>query len=157
MSALDAVAILVREDGGFVISTDRARLDLDVIHGFLAQQSYWCRGIPRGVVECAVANSLCFGIYGDSGQQVGFARVVTDFATYGYVADVFVLPEWRGRGLSKRLMRAVLDHPALQGFRRLTLATRDAQGLYAQFGFTTSRRPDWQMERFNATVYGDPL
>ncbi len=82
---------------------------------------------------------------------------MTDFATYGYIADVFVLPEWRGRGLSKRLMEAILAHPGLQGFRRLTLATRDAQGLYARFGFTTSLRPDWQMERFNPNVYGDPL
>jgi GNAT superfamily N-acetyltransferase len=142
---------------GFVISTERDRLDLDVIHDFLSRQSYWCRGIPRATVERAVANSLCFGIYADSGGQIGFARVVTDFATFGYVADVFVLPAWRGRGLSKQLMQAIVDHPALQGFRRLTLATRDAQGLYAQFGFKTSPRPDWQMERFNATIYGDPL
>ena len=142
---------------GFEISNDRARLDLDVIHDFLTRQSYWCRGIPRATVERAVANSLCFGVYDQKGTQIGFARVVTDFATYGYVADVFVLPDWRGRGVSKRLMQAIVDHPALQGFRRLTLATRDAQGLYAQFGFKTSARPDWQMERFNATVYGDPL
>jgi N-acetylglutamate synthase-like GNAT family acetyltransferase len=141
----------------FVVSTDRARLDLDLIHGFLSRQSYWCRGIPRATVERAIANSLCFGIYTEAGSQVGFARVVTDYATYGYVADVFVLPEWRGRGLSKRLVQTIVDDPALQGFRRLTLATRDAQGLYAQFGFKTSTRPDWQMERFNPTVYGDPL
>lgn len=142
---------------GFVVSNDRDRLDLDLIHGFLSRQSYWCRGIPRATVERATANSLCFGVYTDTGAQVGFARVVTDYATYGYVADVFVLPEWRGRGLSKRLVQTIVDHPALQGLRRLTLATRDAQGLYAQFGFKASIRPDWQMERFNASVYGDPL
>lgn len=153
MSAFDGN----RPDAGFVVSSDRARIDLDVVHGFLSRQSYWCRGIPRVVVERAVANSLCFGAYTLPGAQVGFARVVTDFATYGYIADVFVLPEWRDRGLSKRLMEAILRHPGLEGFRRLTLATRDAQGLYAQFGFAPLMRPDWQMERFDANVYGDPL
>ena len=118
---------------GYSISSDPARLDIDVIHGYLSQ-SYWSPGIPRAVVERAIANSMCFGIFKGE-EQVGFARVVTDRATFAYLADVFVLEAHRGKGLSKALMREIRGHPDLQGLRRWMLATRDAHGLYRQFGF----------------------
>ena len=132
-------------DAALTISTDPARLDLDVVHGFLAGSSYWATGISREVVERAVRHSLCFGAYAGDGQ-VGFARVVTDHATYAYVSDVFVLPSHRGRGVGKRLMAAIVAHPELQGLRRWHLATRDAHGLYRQFGFGPPRHPERQME-----------
>jgi RimJ/RimL family protein N-acetyltransferase len=115
------------------VSTDPSRLDFELIHRFLAS-SYWAQDRPRAVVERSLANSLCFGVYLD-GRQVGFARVVTDRAVFAYLMDVFVLPEHRGRGLGKALVRAVLAHPDLQGLRLFALRTRDAHGLYAQFGF----------------------
>lgn len=117
----------------FLVSTDKSKLDLDVIHRFLTD-SYWSPGIPRHIVEKAIENSLCFGVY-DGNAQVGFARVVTDYATYAYLADVFILESHRGRGLSKWMMECVMAHPELQGLRRWMLATRDAHGLYSQFGF----------------------
>jgi GNAT superfamily N-acetyltransferase len=134
-----------------VVSTDPARLDLDVIHGFL-KSAYWCEGLPREVIERAIRHSLCFGLY-DAGRQVGFARVITDRATYAYLADVFVLESHRGRGLSKRLMQAIVAHPDLQGLRRWSLLTRDAHGLYAQFGFQPLSQPERHMERFDPDVY----
>ncbi|MCC7048649.1 MAG: GNAT family N-acetyltransferase [Alphaproteobacteria bacterium] len=142
---------------GFRVSTDRALLDREAIFRFLHHDAYWCKGIPRERVERALDHSLCFGAYAADGAQAGFARVVTDHASFGYVADVFVLPAWRGRGLSKQLMAAIQAHPDLQGFRRWLLATRDAHGLYAQFGFKPLIRPEWSMERFDPTVYGTPL
>ncbi len=118
----------------YAISPDRDRLDLDVVHGYLSNESYWSPGVSRDVVERAIANSVPFGVY--RGQaQVGFARVVTDRATFAWIADVFILPDHRGKGLSKRLMAAILAHPDLQGLRRWLLATADAHGLYRQFGF----------------------
>jgi GNAT superfamily N-acetyltransferase len=137
--------------GGFVISTDKQRLDIELVHGFLTQ-SYWAKGIPREVVARSIENSFCFGVYGD-GQQVGFARVITDHATYAYIADVFVLDSHRGRGLGKWLMECITEHPRLQGLRRWTLATRDAHGLYAQFGFTALKRPENFMELHHPEVY----
>ena len=134
-----------------VVSTDPARLDLDVIHGFL-KTAYWCENLPREVIERAIRNSLCFGVY-DDGRQVGFARVITDRATYAYLADVFVLETHRGRGLSQRLMQAIVAHPDLQGLRRWSLLTRDAHGLYAQFGFQPLSQPERHMERFDPDVY----
>ncbi len=126
------------------VSTDPRRLDLDVISAFLSRESYWARGRPRALVERSVANSLCFGVYHD-GRQVGFARVVTDRAVFAYLMDVFVLAEHRGRGVGKRLLRAVLDHPDLQGLRLFALRTRDAHGLYAQFGFHALADPETVM------------
>jgi GNAT superfamily N-acetyltransferase len=120
--------------GHLRVSTDPRRLDLDVIHAFLSR-SYWAEGIPRDVVQRSIGNSLPFGVY-DEDRQVGFARVVTDRATFAYVADVFVLEEYRGRGLSKWLMECILAHPELQGLRRWQLSTRDAHALYARYGFT---------------------
>ena len=133
------------------ISTDPALLDLDVIHGFL-KSAYWCENLPREVIERAIRHSLCFGVY-DDGGQVGFARVITDRATYAYLADVFVLESHRGRGLSKRLMEAIVAHPDLQGLRRWSLATRDAHGLYAQFGFKPLSQPERHMERLDPDIY----
>jgi N-acetylglutamate synthase-like GNAT family acetyltransferase len=126
-------AMVVMEMGRFLISTDRSKLDVEVIHKFLAR-AYWAAGIPRATVVRAIENSLCFGVY-DGAEQVGFARVVSDFATYAYVADVFILEPYRERGLGKELMASIMAHPELQGLRRWSLGTRDAQGLYAQFGF----------------------
>jgi GNAT superfamily N-acetyltransferase len=118
----------------YTISSDRDRLDLDVVHRYLSTEAYWSPGVARDVVERSIANSVPFGVYrGD--EQVGFARVVTDRATFAWIADVFILPAHRGQGLSKRLMRAILEHPELQGLRRWLLGTADAHGLYRQFGF----------------------
>ena len=125
---------------GLEISTDRTRLDIDVIHGFL-QTSYWAADRRRSVVERAIQHSLCFGAY-VGGHQVGFARVVSDRAVFAYLMDVFVLPAFRGRGIAKVLVRAVLDHPELQNLRIRLLATRDAHGLYEQFGFRALKDPD---------------
>lgn len=134
---------------GYLISTDR--IDLDAVHAFLAT-SYWASGISREVVERSARGSLCFSLFfGDA--QVGFARVVTDRATFAYLADVYVLPEHRGRGLSKWLMETITAHPDLQGLRRWLLATRDAHRLYAQFGFTGLKAPERFMERHDPAVY----
>lgn len=135
----------------YEISTDRKRLDIDAIHAFLTQ-SYWSPGIPRATVARAIENSLCFGAFCD-GQQVGFARMVTDKTTFAYLCDVYVLEEHRGRGLSKQLMDHVVKHPDLQGLRRMMLATRDAHGLYAQYGFTPLSAPDRIMEVLRPDIY----
>jgi len=130
----------------YEISTDPRRLQLAAIHAYLTR-SYWSPGIPEDVVARAIANSLCFGLYvAGTGTQVGFARVITDKSSFAYLADVYVLEEHRGQGLSKRLVQAVLAHPELQGMRRFLLATRDAHGLYEQFGFKAPARPDNFME-----------
>jgi len=135
----------------YEISTDPARLDVDAIHAFLTQ-SYWSPGIPRTTVARAIANSLCFGVFWQ-GQQVGFARMVTDKTTFAYLCDVYVLEAHRGHGVSKQLMEHVMQHPDLQGLRRMMLATRDAHGLYAQFGFTPLSAPDRIMEVLKPNIY----
>ncbi len=137
--------------GEFTISTDRALLDREAIHVFLAA-SYWARGIPRETLDRAIENALCFGIY-EGDRQVGFARVVSDFATFAYLADVFVLDSHRGRGLSKWLMEVIMGHPRLQGLRRWSLATRDAHGLYARYGFRRPENPDRLMEIVDPEIY----
>ncbi len=137
---------------GFLVSTDPQLLDLDVIHGFLTN-CYWAKGIPREVVTRSIEHSLCFGIYDGSGSQVGFARVVSDCATVAYLGDVFVLESHRGRGLSKWMMECITQHPAFQGLRRWILLTRDAHGLYKQFGFTPLQSPDRYMELHRPDVY----
>lgn len=134
------------------ISTDPAELDIALIHRFLSEQSSWARGIPRELVERSIAHSLCFGGFlGDA--QVAFARVVTDYATYGNLVDVFVLPEHRRQGHSKALVAAVMAHPDLQELRRFTLNTVDAHGLYAQFGFAPPRKPETAMEIYRPGLY----
>ena len=127
-------------DAELEISTDPARLDIDLIHRFL-ETCYWAKGRRRTVVERSIRNSLCFGVY-LAGRQVAFARVVSDRAVFAYLMDVFVIPEFRGRGISKTLMRSVLEHPDLQNLRVFLLATRDAHGLYAQFGFRALAHPE---------------
>lgn len=136
------------------ISSDFADVDLDVVHGFLSRDAYWCPGIGRDRVERAARHSLCFSALLD-GAQVGFARVVTDRATFGYLADVFVLPAFRGRGISQAMMAAVLAHPDLQGLRRFLLATSDAHGLYAKYDFKPIARPERFMERYRPDAYLD--
>jgi GNAT superfamily N-acetyltransferase len=137
--------------GKFTVSTDRARLDLDVVHGYL-KDSYWAHGIPREIQARSIKNSLCFGLY-IRGRQIGFARVVSDFATYAYLGDVFLLDAFRGQGLGKWLMECILRDPRLQGLRRWSLVTRDAHGLYSQFGFTPLKSPERYMEMHNPNVY----
>jgi GNAT superfamily N-acetyltransferase len=138
-----------READGWLFSTDRAQLDIELIHAFLSRESYWVRGIRRELVERAIANSICFGVYAD-GRQLGFARVVSDGAGFAYLADVFVVRSARGRGLGKRLVEFVMAHPDLQRIRRFLLATQDAHGLYAQFGFAPLTAPERFMERYDA-------
>lgn len=137
--------------GPITVDTDPARLDLAVVHGFLAE-SYWAKGIPLETVRRSIRNSLCFGLY-EAEIQIGFARVVSDRATFAYLADVFVLESHRGRGLGKLLMGAVVAHPDLQGLRRWMLATRDAHGLYAQYGFTPLPVPERFMQLHDPDVY----
>jgi GNAT superfamily N-acetyltransferase len=137
--------------GEFLLSTDPERLDLSVIHGFLTE-CYWAKGIPRDIVERSIQNSLCFGVYTHD-RQVGFARVISDFATYAYIGDVFVLEPFRGRGLGKWIMESIMQHPRLQGLRRWSLCTSDAHELYAKFGFQPPKRPEIYMEIHHAEVY----
>ena len=137
--------------GEFTVDTDKATLSVDVIHAYLSG-SYWSPCIPRAVVERSITHSICFGLY-DGPAQIGFARVVTDQATYAYLADVFVLPDWRGRGLSKFMMSCIRSHPDLQNLKRWALATRDAHSLYAQFGFAAPGRPDFYMEIVDMEVF----
>jgi GNAT superfamily N-acetyltransferase len=139
--------------GPFLVTTDRARFDVDVIHGFL-RRAYWSPGVPRATVERAIEGSLAFGLF-EHDRQVGFARAITDGATFAYLADVFVLETHRGRGLGVFLMESVMAHPALQGLRRFALATRDAHALYERFGFTSLAAPDRFMERFAPDVYAE--
>jgi GNAT superfamily N-acetyltransferase len=137
--------------GDYTITSDPARMDVAAVHAFLAG-SYWSPGVPFAVVERAIRHSLCFGLL-QGAAQVGFARVVTDRATFAYLADVYVLPEHRGQGLAKRLVREVLAHPELQGLRRFLLATRDAHGLYARFGFQPLANPSRMMEIHDPDAY----
>jgi GNAT superfamily N-acetyltransferase len=138
---------------GFVISDDAGRLDLDAVHGFL-KGSYWARAIPRDLVERSLRHSLCFGVYEEpGGRQAGFGRVITDYATYGYVSDMFIDPSCRGRGLSKWLVEVMLGHPKLTELRRWMLVTQDAQGLYRQLGFREIEHPNWVMEIVRPGLY----
>ena len=141
--------------GDYTISSDDKRLDISVIHDFISNHSYWGQGRAIEVVQRALDNSFNFGVYHHQ-NLIGFARVVTDYATFAWVADVFVLPDHRGRGISKWLMEVILSHPRLQGFRRWVLATKDAHGLYAQFGFIPLHRPERWMERPDANMKESP-
>ena len=134
------------------ISNDKTALDVPMLHQYLSRESTWAIGMPLALLERAIANSLCFGGYLD-GRQVAFARVITDSATFANLVDVFVLPAFRGRGYSKQLVEAIVGHPDLQGLRRFTLATADAHGLYARYGFTPPSRPQTLMERYVPDIY----
>jgi len=138
-------------EDGFVFSDDLNKLNASAVHVYLSQESYWAKGIPLETVERAISNSLCFGIYKDT-VQIGFARWITDRATFAYLADVYVLEGYRGLGLSKKLLSLMLFHPDLQGLRRYMLATQDAHGLYEQFGFQPLENP----ERFMAVTIKNP-
>jgi len=139
-------------DSNYTITNALEDIDFDALHAFL-RTSYWSRGIPREVMERSVRGSLPFVLRDAGGHLAGFARVITDRATFGYIGDLFVLPEHRGRGLSRRLMGAIMDHPELQNFRRWMLATSDAHGLYEKFGFRPLAAPDIMMERRNPNVH----
>ena len=137
--------------GEYLISTDKSRLDLTLIHNFL-RTSYWAAGIPLEVVRRSIEHSLSFGLYKED-QQIGYARVITDYATFAYLGDVFILEPFRGQGLSKWLMEVIVTHPELQGFRRWILLTKDAHGLYKKVDFTEVKTPERYMERFFPDVY----
>ena len=142
----------MQSSSAYRISTDRSQLDVVLIHRFLSQESYWAQTVPLNIVERAIAHSLCFGLYEAEGQ-VGFARVVTDAATFGYLADVFIVASRRGQGLGRRLIEAVLAHPDLQGLQRFMLATRDAHKLYRQFVFAAPKQPQLLMEKRDPTIH----
>jgi GNAT superfamily N-acetyltransferase len=149
--AYDDGMIHILRKGEFEVSTEAARLDLNLIHSFLCR-SYWASDIPFEIVERSIRNSIPFGAYYDA-RQIGFARVISDRATYGYVTDVFVLETFRGKGVGSLLMRAIVSHPELQGLRRWSLLTRDAHGLYRQVGFTEPKNPERYMEVSNPDIY----
>ena len=136
----------------FEISTDPGKLDIELIHRYLSEEAYWCKGISKEVVMESIRNSLNFGLY-DNGQQIGYARVISDYATIAYLGDVFILPAYRGKGLSKKLMAEVMIHPRLQGLRRWILLTSDAHGLYKQFGWRPIESPDKWMEKHEKQIY----
>lgn len=136
----------------YLITTDTAKVDIDVVHQFLREQSNWAKGIPRETVTRSVRHSLCFSVLHED-TLIGFARVVSDHATVAYLGDVFVSPAHRGQGLSKWLMECIIAHPDLQGLRRWMLATTDAHGLYAKFGFTALNAPQRWMEKHDMDVY----
>jgi GNAT superfamily N-acetyltransferase len=136
----------------YEFTSDASKVDVSLVHRWLSEESYWAKGIPLAIVTRSIANSICFSILHPADGQVGFARVITDRASFAYLADVFVLTPHRGKGLSKRLMTFIQAHPDLQGLRRWLLATRDAHALYAQFGFVPPV-PGRLMERVNPKVY----
>ncbi|NLQ18255.1 GNAT family N-acetyltransferase [Marinomonas sp. M1K-6] len=139
---------------GYRISSHYEDMDFDVIHAYIAS-TYWASGIPAHTLKTALDNSLCFGVFAADGKQVGFARMITDQATFAYLADVFIAEEHQGKGLSKWLMQEIHDHPSMQGLRRILLATRDAHGLYAQFGYTPLSHPATFMQKWNPDVYNE--
>jgi GNAT superfamily N-acetyltransferase len=138
--------------GDFSISTDKSKLDLQAIHHFLSKESYWSQNIPFETVKTASENSLTFGVYHNQ-QQIGYARIISDYATVAYLGDVYILPEFRGQGLSKWLMEAIMTHPNLQGLRRWILLTADAHELYKKYGWTEIAKPDRWMELHNSAIY----
>ena len=140
------------QNGKFTVSTDKSRLQIDVIQAFLADESYWARARSPEQTQTAIENSICFGLYYDD-RQIGFARVISDQATFAYIGDVFVVNEFRGQGLSKWLMEVIISHPDLQNLRRWVLATRDAHGLYEKFDFGPLKVPDRWMERTAPDAY----
>ena len=135
----------------FSITTAQEKFDVEFIHSFLTR-SYWAEGIPREVIKRSIEGALCFGLF-ENDRQIGFARMITDKATFAYLADVFIIEEYRGRGLSKWMMEVIMSHPSLQGLRRMMLATRDAHGLYEKFGFTALQNVDRWMQKHDPDIY----
>jgi len=146
------MSALEQPHGSYLLSDDPARLDVPAIHAYLTR-SYWCEGIPLAVVRRSVENSLCIGAYDGRGAQAGLTRCITDFATFCYVCDVYVLEDHRGHGLAKAMLALAVSHPRLQALRRWNLVTRDAHNLYAQFGFVVPPKPERYMERLDREVY----
>lgn len=146
--------IITEKKEDFIISTDRSKLDLNIIHGYLANESYWCKNIPLEKVKTQIANSLNFGLYHNN-KQIGYARIISDFASVAYLGDVFVIEEYREQGLSKWLMSVVMAHPELQGLRRWILLTRDAHEMYKKFGWKEIAAPEKWMEKHDGNVYGN--
>ena len=138
--------------GDYIISTDNKMLDVEYIHGYLSGKSYWAENIPIETVKKSIAGSLCFGMY-DNKKQIGFARVITDNATFGYLADVFIDEDYRGKKLGVWLMEVIMSHPELQGFRNWMLGTRDAHGLYKKFGFKQLEQPERIMRKNDPEAY----
>jgi len=136
---------------GFTISTDKEKLDVDMIHSFL-NSTYWAGGIPKQTIRRSIEGSICFGVF-ENDRQIGFARMITDKATFAYLADVFIIEEYRGRGLSKWLMEVIMSHPELQNLRRMILVTKDAHGLYKQFGYVPLINVERWMEKLDPDVY----
>lgn len=134
---------------GFYITTDKSKLDLPLIHHYLAHESYWAQGRTEEVVRRSIENSLCFGVYDQDGDQVGFARVISDFTLFAWLCDLFILPSHQKLGLGKMLMKAITEDPLLRNLKRWGLYTSDAHGLYAQFGFSPPANPDYVMEMVN--------
>ena len=144
-------------NGNYTISTDKEKLDIPFIHAFLSKESYWALNVPLETVQRSIANSLCFGVYHNpSSSQVGFARIITDYATIAYLGDVFITIPHRGHGLSKTLMQQIMTHPDLQGLRRWVLLTADAHDLYRQFGWQSIPNPEKYMEVHNPNPYDKP-
>lgn len=137
---------------GFEISTDKSRLDVAMIHDYLSKESYWAKNIPLELVQKSIEGSICFAVYYHA-RQVGYARMVSDCATFGYLADVFIIEEYRGRGLSKWLMEEIINYPAFKPLRRWMLATKDAHGLYKQFGFTELDKPERILQKLKMNPY----
>jgi GNAT superfamily N-acetyltransferase len=141
---------LKKED--YEISTDKSKLDIAFIHTYLSKETYWAKNIPLEIVQQSIEGSICFGIFHNA-RQVGFARMVTDCATFGYLADVFIIDEYRGKGLSKWLMEEITNYPGFKNLRRWMLGTKDAHGLYKQFGFTEIQKPERLMQRIMFDSY----
>lgn len=134
------------------VSSNKDALDIDFIYQYLHNHAYWCLGIPKKTVEKSIQHSLCFGLY-QAGKQIGFARVISDYATFAYLGDVFIDEQYRGQGYSKRLMDEIIQHPELQGLRRFSLNTADAHSLYEQYGFAGLGKPERGMEIVNSHLY----
>lgn len=141
-----------RDLGQIVISDEQDLLQVEKVHAYLSKESYWAKDIPFEIVKQSIENSLCWGVY-HKGEQIGFARMISDYSTFAYLADVYILEEHRGSGLSKLLMHEIMAHPKLQGIRRMMLATRDAHGLYAQFGFAAPENPNSLMQIVFPEIY----
>ena len=144
------------QHGNYLISDEPGRLDVAAIHAYLTRV-YWSEGIPLSTITRALQGSLCVGVYAADGAQVGLVRIISDYATYAYVCDVYVLESHRGRGLAKAVLQATFTHPKLQGLRRMNLVTRDAHGLYSQFGFTAITHPDRYMAKLDPDIYRRPV